>query len=361
MRILQVYKDVFPKKRGGIERYIHDLSRYLADRGHEVAVLTAGRGLKKRSCRVSGFTVIELPCLGRVLSNPVSFSYRRAMRQWKPDVTHFHLPLPTAEAASLMDPSGPPYVATYHSDVVRQAFLMPLYGPFLRRFLRGASLVLATSARYVETSPFLSGLVNVRVVPIGVDLSLFRPGETPASDYFLFAGRFRAYKGIPVLIQAWRRMKEPPRLIMAGGGPMEGWIRKNAAGLPVRLLSDPDDEELLSLYRGAVALVLPSVRRSEAYGMVQLEAMACGTPVISTDLPTGVPWVNLNGTSGLVVTPGDSGALAEAVSRLREEPGLRKALSFGALERARTVFDSGRLFREVEECLKQAASTAPPH
>lgn len=361
MRILQVYKDVFPFTTGGIERYIHDLSSFLAKRGHEVAVLTAGSGFRQSSASVSGFSVIELPALGRVLSNPVSLSYGRAMRQWKPDVTHFHLPLPTAEVARLMDPSKAPFIATYHSDIVRQAFLLPLYGPLLRRFLKRASLVLATSGRYARTSPFLVGLDNLRVVPIGVDLSHFCPGTEDRSDFFLFAGRFRSYKGIHILLEAWKGMATPPPLVLAGGGPKEGWIRERITGLPARIVLNPSEDELLALYRTAAALVLPSDRRSEAYGMVQLEAMACGTPVISTDLPTGVPWVNRHMKTGLVVPPGDATALAGAVTRIRNDGPLRQTLSRGALERAETTFDSQRLFLEVESCLTEAASRSQRH
>jgi rhamnosyl/mannosyltransferase len=359
MRILEVYKDVHPYRSGGIERYIHDLSVHLVARGHRVAVLTAGAGLRERTSTVSGFSVVELPCFGRLLSTPVSFSYRRAMREWRPDVVHFHLPMPTAEVARLLETQGPPYVATYHSDIVRQAFLLPLYGPLLRKFLAGASMVLATSERYAATSPFLAGLANVRVVPIGVNQAQFSPGDGKRNGYFLFAGRFRSYKGIPVLLSAWRLLTDPPPLVLAGGGPLEQWIRRASRGLPLRIDTNPGDEALVDLYRGAEALILPSVKRSEAYGMVQLEAMACGTPVISTDLPTGVPWVNIHGESGLVVPPGDPAALADAVRRILNDPALRDRLAAGALQRARTVFHSGRLFGEVEECLTEAASGSP--
>ncbi|MFO7626735.1 MAG: glycosyltransferase [Candidatus Fermentibacteraceae bacterium] len=359
MRILQVYKDVFPFTNGGIERYIHDLSSFLAQRGHEVAVLTAGSGLRQKSASVSGFTVIELPALGRVLSNPISLSYGRAMRRWRPDVAHFHLPLPTAEVARLMDPGETPFIATYHSDIVRQAFLLPLYGPLLKKFLKRAFLVLATSGRYARTSPYLKGLDNLRVVPIGVDLSHFAPGSEGRADHFLFVGRFRSYKGIQILLDAWKAMASPPPLVLAGGGPMEGWIRERITALPVRIILNPTDDELLALYRTAAALVLPSDRRSEAYGMVQLEAMACGTPVISTNLPTGVPWVNRHMKTGLVVPPGNATALAEAVARIRDDGPLSQELSRGALERAQRTFDSKRLFQEVESCLTEAASRSP--
>ncbi|MBN2586713.1 MAG: glycosyltransferase [Candidatus Fermentibacteraceae bacterium] len=353
MRVLQVYKDVHPFVRGGIERYVHDLSAFLTERGHRVTVLVAGK--KGRETEVSGFRVIEYPCICRILSNPVSPGLGAVLGSMEADVVHFHVPLPSAVMAWLMSGNTCPYMVTYHSDIVRQAFLMPVYGPFLRRFLEGARKVLATSPVYRETSPYLAGLQNTCVVPIGTDLRVFTPSTDGGGEYALFVGRFRSYKGIHVLLDAWREFPER-RLIMVGGGPLEGLVRKRVHmdGLNVSILSDPDDRSLVELYRRASFLVLPSTRRSEAFGMVQTEAMACGVPVISTDLPTGVPWVNRHGVSGLVVPPGDPGALADAVRRM-DDAGLRSRLALGALDRARNEFDSGKLFLRVEDLLREAS------
>ncbi len=357
MRVLSVYKDVHPLVRGGIERYVHDLSAHLARRGHEVEVLVAGRGERERyTTELDGFAVRRTPCLGRVLSNPVCPELHEELALADADVVHVHLPLPSAVIAWLAAGSRLPCVVTYHSDIVRQAFALPVYGPFLRRFLRSAYAVLATSPVYAGTSPFLRGLPNVRVVPIGVDCSRFSPGGGRAGEYALFVGRFRSYKGIDVLLDAWRPPAPLP-LLMAGGGPMLRRVSERAMRerLRVRVVHDPDDRTLLSLYRGATCLVLPSTRRSEAYGMVQLEAMACGVPVVSTDLPTGVPWVNRNGVTGLVVPPGEAAALAAAVSDIAGDPGLRERLSRGALVRAREELEAEHLLEEVESVLEEAS------
>ncbi len=353
MKILQVYKDVHPFVRGGIERYVHDLSAFLASGRHEVTVMVAG--VKGSSHEVSGFEVLEYPCLARILSNPVSPGLGKMMASFGADVIHLHVPLPSAVISKLASGDDTPYVVTYHSDIVRQWFLMPLYGPFLRRFLGKAEKVLATSPVYRDTSKYLSGLKNVEVLPIGVDLERFSPGNNPSRDYFLFVGRFRGYKGIDVLLRAWRRL--PARkLVMVGGGSMTDEIRRFAVAenLEIRIFENIDDEELVNLYRNARALILPSVKRSEAYGMVQLEAMACGTPVVSTGLPTGVPWVNRDGASGLIVPPGDVDALVDAVIRMEDDE-IHGELSRGALSRARNSFDSGVLFRKVEEILERVA------
>jgi rhamnosyl/mannosyltransferase len=354
VRIVEVYKDVHPMVRGGIERYVHDLSAFLARRGHSVTVMVAGR--EGRETRVSGFRVLEYDCMGRLLSNPVSPGLGRMLAAQDADIFHFHVPLPSAVLAWLLSGSDSPYAVTYHSDIVRQRFAMPLYGPFLRNFLRKASRVLATSPVYRDTSPYLSGLQNTEVIPIGTDVDLFSPGPGPGCEYALFVGRFRTYKGIRVLLDAWREFPDR-KLVMVGGGPLEGLVRETSRreGMNLEIRSDPEDGELVEIYRHASCLILPSTRRSEAYGMVQTEAMACGIPVISTDLPTGVPWVNRHGETGLVVPAGDSAALADAV-RMMDDPDLRMRLARGALIRARDFFDSESLFSRVEGVLGNAAS-----
>lgn len=357
MKILQIYKDIHPFVRGGIERYLHDLSRYLASRGHEVSVLVAGnvRGCSEK--QVSGFNVIEYPCICRILSNPISPGLRRILQNTPADILHFHVPLPSAVIAWLFARRNTPYIVTYHSDIVRQALLLPFYGPLLKRFLKGASKVIATSPVYLDTSIYLSDLDNTEVVPIGSDINVFRPSDaSPKRDYFLFVGRFRKYKGIGVLLDAW---KEFPRrkLVMVGGGPLENYVRNRIRedSLNIEIVSNPDDRKLVELYQQARCLILPSTLRSEAFGMVQTEAMACGIPVISTALPTGVPWVNSDDVSGLVIPPGDSIAMAEAVKKM-DDPHMHSRLSSGALERAEQHFNAEQLFSSVESLLEEAVN-----
>ncbi len=353
MKVLQVYKDVFPAVNGGIERYIHDLSSFCAEQGHNVEVVTAGgQGGFSR-----GFKVSPVPCSLRLLSNPIAPEYRRKIMTTDADVIHFHVPLPAAVTAllSIPDRARKPYIVTYHSDIVRQAFLLPLYGPLLKRFLKGAETVVATSETYRTTSRFLRELDNTRVIPIGVDTGRFSPCSRPSGDYWLFVGRFRSYKGIGVLLKAWELLPETFRLIMAGGGPMADSIRRTASrkNLSIQLMENVSDSQLIRLYRNAKALILPSIHRSEAYGMVQLEAMACGTPVISSNLATGVSWVNKSGTTGLSFRTGDPEALAASVKKL--ETLCEKTLRNAARTRAVDMFSAEKCFREVEDCLLKAA------
>lgn len=355
MRILQVYKDVFPEVSGGIERYMNDLACFLQSRGHSVEIIVSGGGERQ----VNGIPVHGVPQLCRLLSNPVAPGFTGYLRNTDADVVHFHLPLPAAVLSWQAGASRKPWVVTYHSDIVRQAFAMPFYAPFLRRFLLGASAVLATSRIYMETSPYLCTLPNVSVVPIGVNSERFAPALEPTRGFYLFVGRFRRYKGIFTLLEAWRKLADPPPLVMAGGGKMkkeiESLIEKHS--LPIKLRTDVSDSELVGLYGNAKALILPSTLRSEAFGMVQLEAMACGTPVISSDLPTGVSWVNFHGETGLLFKTGSPGSLAEAVTFMENNESFRKKAGLAARERAVSMFDSRTMFRKVEECLLSAAES----
>jgi rhamnosyl/mannosyltransferase len=190
-----------------------------------------------------------------------------------------------------------------------------------------------------------------RVVPFAVETERFEP--TPgtlaraqelraahARPVVLFVGRLIYYKGAGVLMRAMADVDAD--LVMIGNGPLEGELRSLAASLGiadrVTFLAPLDDAELAAWYRAAAVLCLPSVARSEAYGLVQLEAHASGTPVVSTNLPTGVPWVNRDGETGLVVPPGDAPALAQALRTLLADDVLRARMGAHARERALTTF-----------------------
>jgi len=356
MKILQVYKDIFPEVSGGIERYLHDLASYLIGMGHSVEVIVAGGGNRK----VGDISVSGVVTLGRVLSTPLSPGYVKILEKTDADVIHFHLPLPTAVLAWFLTrkKKRKPYIITYHSDIVRQAFFMPFYGPILRKFLSEAYKVIATSPKYISTSDYLKSLSNTIAIPVGVDLKKFYPITSPTRDYYLFVGRFRAYKGIFILLEAWKRLriKPLPKLLLVGGGGQIDQIIEYIAdnNLPVTIITDVDDRKLLQLYQNAKALILPSIQRSEAFGMVQVEAMACETPVISSNLPTGVSWVNQDEITGKLFRTGDSDSLVQTILAFEDGSFSVNKMGENARKRAVLQFDSVKLFTQVEDCLKIA-------
>jgi rhamnosyl/mannosyltransferase len=155
-------------------------------------------------------------------------------------------------------------------------------------------------------------------------------------------------------------------VVMIGSGPLRADLEGLSASLGISdrltILPPMDDAELAAWYRAADVFALPSVARSEAYGLVQLEAHASGTPVVSTDLPTGVPWVNIDGETGLVVPPGDVSAFAVALRTLLADDALRKRMGEYARKRAMSSFGIStmvdRTLAVYDEALTKAGGPA---
>ena len=349
MKILQVYKDYYPPIIGGIEKHLNILCNSLKPYA-DVEVLVANRHPKTIVERIEGITITKVAQLRRILSAPICPSFPIWLKRFHPDIIHFHYPNPTAELSALLTGQGnkAKVVVSYHSDIVRQAFLLPFYRPMLERFLSFADIILATSPNYIESSPFLSKFrEKCAVVPYGIELPRFERTQAISkkiSDiqehygekFILFIGIFRYYKGIPYLLRAMKEVDG--KLLLIGGGPLERELKRLVRELGVDskvIFLGPigDYEELIPYIYSSQVFVLPSTHRSEAFGIVQLEAMACEKPVVSTSLDTGVPFVNQHKVTGLVVPPKDSRALAEAINTLLWNEPLR--LQYGRAGRHR--------------------------
>ena len=189
------------------------------------------------------------------------------------------------------------------------------------------------------------------VIPYGLDADRYRPTAAVAAradalrerargPILLFVGRLVPYKGLDVLLRALPGLEA--QTVIVGDGPLRGaletMVRELGIGDRVQLAGEVTDEERLAWLHACAALVLPSTTRQEAFGIVQLEAMLCGRPVVSTDVPTGVPWVNVHGETGFVVPAGDVASLRGALERLVADGDLRHALGAGARQRVLKMF-----------------------
>lgn len=182
----------------------------------------------------------------------------------------------------------------------------------------------------------------------------------------MFVGRLVYYKGVDVLIDALSAW--PGTLTLVGEGPLEPDLRRRAAerGVLDRVVfaGRVSEEDLVAYYHASDVMVLPSVARSETFGVVQVEAMAAGLPVVSTRLPTGVPWVNEDGISGVVVAPGDPVALGGALRALAGDAPRRAMLGATASRRATALFDRRAMvdaFRHLIEDLVDAEQQCESH
>lgn len=359
MKILHVYKDYYPVL-GGIENHIRAVAEAQAVAGHDVTVLANSLDHRTHGEELNGVRIIKAGRLITVASTPLGIALPRLLRQQLPDVAHLHFPYPWGELSHLLFGRAARTVITYHSDVVKQQALLRWYRPLLWRALRTADRILATSPRYMETSPFLSQLTTrCTVVPLGVDLDRFHvmnPAQVRnirerfSPPMLLFVGRLRYYKGLQYLLQAMTGL--PATLLIVGDGPMRAEWETLAYNLGLgeraHFLPEVDDAGLPAYYQACDLFVLPASQRSEAFGTVLLEAMACGKPLVTTELGTGTSWVNQHGETGLVAPPADADALAGAIRRLLADEPMRRRMGEAALQRVRDEFSQARMIERID-------------
>jgi glycosyltransferase involved in cell wall biosynthesis len=373
MRVTMVNK-YYPPHLGGIEYHVRYLAEALVSFDHaQVRAIVANEGPETVREIAGGVDILRLSRAFAYSSTPVAYGMPAAIRleATRPDpadLLHLHFPYPWGEVSWIRADAGLPTVLTYHSDIVRQKAALAVYSPLLRRFLSKVDLIISGSPNLVEHSEFLQPFASkCRVVPFGYDLTRYeatpdtlaraaklREGHT--RPIVLFVGRLVYYKGVDVLVRAMTDVDAD--LVVIGSGPLEGAMREIAVagGIADRITFMPPvpDEELVAWYHAADVFCLPSVERSEAFGAVQVEAHACGTPVVSTNLPTGVPFVNEDGVTGLIVPPGDAPALGGALRRLVDDPQLRAKLGAQARDRARTMFTLEAMTSGVMDVYREA-------
>jgi rhamnosyl/mannosyltransferase len=375
MKVLYVYKDYYPVV-GGIENHIRLICRGLKAGWPEVepTVLVTNRARNTVVEEMDGVKVIKAGRLATISSAPISLSLFAWMRRLEADITHLHFPYPIGELAYLLVGRSRKMVITYHSDIVRQKYLLQVYRPFLYRLLARADRITVSSPNYIRSSTYLQPLAHKCVViPHGADLSRFaataevqRRAQELRQRYgpplILFVGLLRYYKGLSFLIQAMPQI--PGRLLVVGEGPQGQEWRELSQQLgleeKVIFLGRVSDEDLVALYHACDVFVLPAIHRSESWGAVQVEAMACGKPVVCTELGTGTSFVNLHGQTGLVVPPRDAAALAQAIGTLLEDEPLRQQMGQRARERAEKEFSFTTMVKRLVDLYKDVLSIGTP-
>ena len=357
----------YPPSPGGIETHTQTLARTQAELGADVRVVVVNHAARDgRDATFDRFTrtpyaedrdgPVRVTRVGRWanvakldVAPGLAAALRRLLRD-PPDVWHLHAPNVTMMLAVLAAPRIRPLVIAHHSDIVRQRVLKYAVRPIEHAVYRRAARILPTSAAYAEGSELLRRFADkVTPLPLGIDLAPFTNPSAAAlahagkfrerfgSPLWLSVGRLIYYKGLHVGFEALRSV--PGKLLVIGTGPLEAEWKRKAADLGVadRVVwyGHATADELVGAYLAATALWFPSVARSEGFGLVQVEAMATGCPVINTAVPgSGVAWVCRHQREGLTVPMNDPAALAAAANRLLSEPGLRERLAAGGRQRA---------------------------
>ena len=357
MKVVHIGK-FYPPHWGGMETALKDICEVLSTQ-IEVEALVAADGPRAVSGTVRGVKVSRLGIRGTLFSQPLMRGLGACLRSLQADVVHLHEPNPLAMVQYLISGNPSPLVIHYHSDIVRQKRLRWFYQPWLTMGLARAQAIVVGSQELLDSSPVLKRWKNKSVViPFGIELEPYlaiqRPAATPQSarPLILAVGRLAYYKGFHYLIEAMQKVPAA-RLAIVGEGPeraqLEARIAERGLGSRVELCGRLADPALLDWYRRADIFCLPSCERSEAFGLVQLEAMGAGLPVVSTDLPTGMRAINRHEVTGLVAPPHDAGALATALARLAADPVLRQGFGAAARARAQRLFGRDLMGRRILE------------
>ncbi len=277
----------FPPHVGGVEFHVYELAKGLMEKGFDVRVVTSSGG---GNFVITVITVPSIPIPYSPL--PLRFPNVRG------DVYHSHIPSPFF-AHEISKRNLRPHVVTYHNDVVIpervNGYRIPAkIGEKIEEInkritisiLNSADVIIATTMDYARTSPILRDF-NVEVVPNAINVRKYE-FCMEKDDYVVYVGRLVEYKGLPILLKAMKIVQRelPMKLVVVGDGEDRQRFEKLSKdlGVEVEFKGRLPENEKIEIIKRARVLVLPSQSRLEAFGIVLLEAMACGTPVIASNI-----------------------------------------------------------------------------
>lgn len=335
-----------------METHLHDLAvRQTA--AAEVSVIVANHEPGWEQSTMEGVRITRVARIATIASMAVCPGLPAAIRKSPADLVHVHVPNPLAAFAFLRSGHTGKLVITHHADTIGRRFLRQFSDPSVIRLMERASRIIVTSKRYLDTSPELRPFRDkCRVVPLGITLrdavhkddAITQRLRREFGDRVILAvGRLVPYKGFDILIRAMKNVDA--KLILIGEGPQRSVLQALAAaeGVEERIAMVGRVEDPAPYFATASIFVLPSVTRAEAFGLVQLEAMAAGLPVINTNIDSGVSEVSTGGETGITVPPRDINALTNAMRLLFDREDLRKRYGAAAQARVHADFTSDQM------------------
>jgi len=362
LRVLQTYKIFMPDLHGGIPHVISMLTR-LSGSGVENLIMVArgfGRG---RVYRFEDATVWAATSMGTMASTPLAPTYPLAFarRASEHDLVVCHLPFPLADLGLLLRPRlRTPLIVYWHADIVGRPWLTRLISPLIKRTLRRADRIIISHEAMMK-SPFLQPHAEkCTVVALGCDTAWWssldaaqrervRELQAEFPRLVVAIGRLVPYKGYDVFLRALAGIQA--QAVVIGAGPLKTELETMAERLGiadrVTFVGSQSADDIKCYLHAARVFTLPSVTEAEAFGIVQIEAMAAGRPVVNTSLKTAVPDIARNDREALTVTPGDAVALADALQKLLDEPALAEHLGRNGQQRAHDAYDQAMFLQKM--------------
>jgi len=362
IKVLHFFKTYYPDSMGGIEQVIFQIAEGTQAHGIEPEVLYLSSRGAARNEPVANHLTHRAKLDLHVASTGFSLSAFKDFAELarKADIVHFHFPWPYMDLVHFATRLNKPTVVSYHSDIVKQKWLLKLYQPLMNRFFSSVDRIVASSPNYAAHSPVLTQFKDkVSIIPYGLDRSTYPKASAEKLAYwrqrlgerfFLFVGALRYYKGLDYLLEAARISGLP--VVIMGGGFLEQQLRQQAsdAGLSqVQFLGGLPDEDKVALLELCYAFTFPSHLRSESFGISLLEAAMYGKPLISCEMGSGTTFINLDDQTGLVVPPRDAPALAQAMQQLWDDPAQAQAMGAAAQQRFENVFTASAMANAYAE------------
>lgn len=376
MKILQLGK--FYSIFGGVEKVEWDITKGVSSRGVSCDMLCCGLRREVRNYlkghdadkwplklrfNENGCCIV-VPAWMKVAATMISPMLIVRLRQIRNeyDIIHVHHPDPMAALALWMSGYRGKVVLHWHSDILKQKGILKFYMPLLKWLIRRADVIVGTTPVYVANSPLLASVQDkIRVIPIGIrpvapdaDGAAAIHARYPGCRLVYSLGRLVEYKGYGYLVEAASYLPDNYHVLIGGEGPDREMLSRKIAQLglenKVTLLGYIDSADFAAYYTACDVFTLSSIYKTEAFAIVQIEAMSCGKPVVATQIEgSGVSWVNRDGYSGINVPPMDARALADAIVRVTGNEKEYAEFCVRAREHYCEMFTSKRM---IDECIK---------
>ena len=359
---------------GGIETVVDSLLEGLS-LDFNLFNLVANNCFKNKIKEQTGYVEYSTALAGMFARTPLCpsmpYQIKKLYQRYQFSIVHLHLPNPMAHLASEVLPASVKRIISWHSDVIRQKKLLRIYQPFVNHLLKKASALIVSTPYLAEHSIQIKIARErniIHTIPYGIDFDYFLTNKNQekidqikhqySHRFLVFAlGRHVYYNGCCYLIEAMKQLPKNIILLLGGEGSLTQKLRQQVKisqlEHQVYFLGEIAKQDLPAYYHACDLFCLPSIDQSEAFGIAQLEAMACAKPVICCDVTQAASNVNLDAVTGFVVSPRCPIALANAISKLYQNPLMRSFLGRSAYHYATKNFTTHKMFTKVKNLYRE--------